>query len=199
MDPLSIEGAFLFTPRVHSDHRGSFHEVFRAGEFSEATGHSLTTAQTNFSVSARGVLRGVHVAEVPPGQAKYITCVHGAILEVVVDLRTGSPGFGRWEAVRLDDENRRCLYLAEGLGRAFMALTDDAKMLYMCSEPYAPGREHAVDPLDPELGIRWPEDIEPILSAKDAAAPSLAAVQESGVLPGYKDCLEYYARTGSPA
>ena len=199
MEPLSIEGAFLFTPRVHTDHRGSFHEVFRARELRESTGHWLATAQTNLSVSARGVVRGVHVAEVPPGQAKYITCVHGAILEVVVDLRVGSPTFGRWEAVRLDDGNRRCLYLAEGLGRAFMALTDDARMIYQVSEPYAPRREHAVHPLDPDLGIRWPEGVEPILSEKDAAAPSLAAAREAGLLPDYKDCLEYYARNGRDA
>ncbi|MFD0689960.1 dTDP-4-dehydrorhamnose 3,5-epimerase [Actinomadura fibrosa] len=198
MEKLSIEGAFLFTPKVHGDHRGSFHEVFRAREFSESTGHSLTALQTNCSVSARGVLRGVHVAEVPPGQAKYITCVRGAILEVMVDLRTGSPTFGRWEAVQLDEENRRCLYLAEGLGRSFMALTDDATMVYMCSQPYAPEREHTVDPMDPALGIRWPEDIEPILSARDAAAPPLAAVAESGVLPDYAECLEFYARTSAP-
>ncbi|MFD0900459.1 dTDP-4-dehydrorhamnose 3,5-epimerase family protein [Actinomadura sediminis] len=199
MEELSIQGAFLYTPRIHSDHRGSFHEVFRAEEFRKRTGRSLRPSQTNCSVSARGVLRGLHVAEVPPGQAKYIACVRGEILEVVVDLRVGSPGFGRWEAVRLDDENRRCLYLAEGLGRAFMALTDDATMVYMCSEPYAPEREHTIDPLDPELGIRWPEDIEPILSARDAAAPPLAAVRESGVLPGYAECLDFYAGNADPA
>ncbi|MCZ9337371.1 dTDP-4-dehydrorhamnose 3,5-epimerase, partial [Streptomyces sp. TRM76130] len=102
----------------------------RGAEFREATGYDLSLAQANCSVSRRGVLRGVHFSEVPPGQAKYVTCVRGAVLDVVVDLRTGSPGFGRWEAVRLDDDTRHAVFLAEGLGHAFMALSDDATVVY---------------------------------------------------------------------
>jgi dTDP-4-dehydrorhamnose 3,5-epimerase len=191
--------AFVFTPSVHGDHRGSFHEWFRALEFRERTGRSMNLAQANCSFSGRGVLRGVHVADVPPGQAKYITCVRGAIMEVVVDLRVGSPTFGRWETVRLDDENRRCLYLAEGLGRAFMALSDDTRMVYLCSEPYTPAHEHEVHPLDPELGIRWPDGIEPILSAKDAAAPGLSDALRLGILPSYAECLDYRVKLQLPA
>jgi len=144
-------------------------------------------------VSRRGVLRGVHFADVPPGQAKYVTCVAGAILDVVVDIRVGSPTFGRWEAVRLDDENRRALYVAEGLGHAFLALSESATVVYLCSQPYAPAREHGIHPLDPELGIDWPLDGEPVLSAKDAAAPTLAEARAAGLLPGYDACLDFYA------
>lgn len=193
MEPLRIQGSFSFVPHVHGDQRGSFHEWLRADELRKHTGHSLSLAQANCLISTRGALRGLHFADVPPGQARYITCIRGAVLDVVVDLRVGSPSFGQWAAVRLDDETHRCVYVAEGLGHGFMSLTDGATVVYLCSQPYRPARERAVHPLDPELGIRWPEGIKPILSAKDAAAPSLADAQKSGLLPGYAECLEHYA------
>ncbi|MFC7717548.1 dTDP-4-dehydrorhamnose 3,5-epimerase family protein [Nonomuraea recticatena] len=121
----------------------------------------------------------------------------GEVLDVVVDVRVGSPTFGRWEAVALDERSRRSLYLAEGLGHAFMALSERATVVYLCSEPYAPGREHGIHPLDPDLGIAWPDGVEPLLSPKDAAAPSLAQAAEQGLLPSYDDCMAYYAKLGS--
>jgi dTDP-4-dehydrorhamnose 3,5-epimerase len=196
MDALDIDGAWVFTPRVLSDSRGSFLEWFRDAEFQADLGHRLDVAQANCSVSRRGVVRGIHFADVPPGQAKYVTCVRGAVLDVVVDLRVGSPGYGRWVAVPLDDETRRAVFVAEGLGHAFMALSDEATVLYLCSTPYAPGREHGVHPLDPDIGIAWPADVEVILSGKDAAAPSLAEARSAGLLPDYGDCLAYAARLG---
>jgi dTDP-4-dehydrorhamnose 3,5-epimerase len=144
-------------------------------------------------VSSRGTLRGVHFADVPPSQAKYVTCVRGSGLDVVVDIRVGSPSFGSWDAVVLDEQDRRAVYVAEGLGHAFLALSDDATLLYLCSAGYAPDREHGVHPLDPDLAIDWPRDVEPLLSAKDAAAPGLAEAQQQGLLPAYDDCLTYYA------
>ena len=194
MDPLGIQGAWSVTPRIHTDDRGSFLEWFRPNDLALALGYRLDIAQANCSVSRRGVLRGVHFADIPPGQAKYISCLHGAILDVVVDIRVGSPTYARWEAVRLDDVNRRSVFLAEGLGHAFMALTDQATALYLCSTPYAPGREHGVHPLDPGLGIAWPPDLEPVLSAKDAAAPSLEQARVAGILPDYASCLGYAAQ-----
>jgi dTDP-4-dehydrorhamnose 3,5-epimerase len=194
MEPLGVEGAWAYTPRVHADERGSFLETFRGEEFAASLGYRLGVAQVNCSVSRRGVIRGIHYADVPPGQAKYVSCVSGAIIDVVVDLRTGSPGFGKWEAVRLDDQGRRSVFLAEGLGHGFMALSEQATVLYLCSTPYAPGREHGVDPLDPGLGIGWPLEEaagEPVLSAKDAAAPSLEEALRDGLLPRYEDCLAY--------
>ncbi|WP_308198623.1 dTDP-4-dehydrorhamnose 3,5-epimerase [Actinomadura litoris] len=196
MDPLGINGTYLFTPRVHGDERGSFYEWFRSDALQKQVGHALNLAQANCSTSSKGVLRGIHFADVPPGQAKYITCLRGAVLDVVVDIRVGSPTFGRWEAVRLDDETRRCLYIGEGIGHGFMALTDDATVVYLCSEPYAPGREHGVHPLDPEIGIEWPADVEPLLSPKDAQAPTLAEARRTGLLPDYQSCLDYYAELG---
>jgi dTDP-4-dehydrorhamnose 3,5-epimerase len=191
VNPLGIEGAWVYTPQVHQDDRGSFAEAFRGAEFAADLGYQLTVAQVNCSVSRRGVIRGIHYADVPPGQAKYVTCAAGAILDVVVDLRDGSPSFGKWESVRLDGETRNAVFLAEGLGHAFMALTDDATVLYLCSTPYAPGREHGVDPLDPAIGIAWPGDGEPVLSDKDAAAPALDEALHAGQLPRYADCTAY--------
>lgn len=192
MKPLSIEGTWVHEPAIHPDDRGVFLESFRGAAFRAATGHDLSLAQTNISVSRRGVLRGIHYADVPPSQAKYVTCTRGAGLDVVVDIRVGSPTFGQWEAVRLDDESRRAVYVAEGLGHAFLALTDDATLLYLCSEPYAPTREHGLDPLDPDLAIAWPGDVELILSDKDATAPTLAQAQADGLLPTYTACQDLY-------
>jgi dTDP-4-dehydrorhamnose 3,5-epimerase len=191
---LGIAGSWVLEPKVFPDDRGSFHEWYRGAEFREATGYDLSLAQANCSVSRRGVLRGVHFSDVPPGQAKYITCVRGAVLDVVVDIRTGSPTFGQWEAVRLDEDTRHAVFLAEGLGHGFMALTDDATVVYLCSTGYAPGREHGLHPLDPDLGIDWPGGIEPVLSGKDAAAPSLAEAERAGLLPSYAACSAHYDR-----
>lgn len=193
MDPLSIEGAWVVTPPVHSDTRGSFLELFRGDELFGVLGYRMEIAQANCSVSRQGVIRGIHFADVPPGQAKYVSCVSGAILDVVVDLRVGSPGYGRWEALRLDDQNRRSVLVSEGLGHAFMTLSETATAVYLCSTAYAPGREHGVHPLDPALGIAWPAGCEPVLSDKDAAAPSLAEATAAGLLPRYSDCLAYQA------
>jgi dTDP-4-dehydrorhamnose 3,5-epimerase len=191
---LSINGAWEFTPRSFGDDRGIFLEWFKADVVAEAIGHPFTLVQANHSVSRRGVVRGIHYAAVPPSQAKYVYCPQGAALDVIVDIRVGSPTYGRWEGVRLDDEQHHAVYLAEGLGHAFMALTDDATVVYLCSEGYAPGREHGINPLDPELGITWPSDVEPLLSEKDAQAPSLAEARDQGLLPTYDDCRRFSAQ-----
>jgi dTDP-4-dehydrorhamnose 3,5-epimerase len=194
MDSLGIEGAWVYTPRIHHDDRGSFLESFRGAEVAADLGYRLDVAQANWSVSRRGVIRGVHFADVPPGQAKYVSCVRGAIIDVVVDLRVGSPGFGAWKAVLLDDQDRRSVFIAEGLGHAFMALTEECTVLYLCSTLYAPGREHGIHPLDPALGIGWPDGMDLALSTKDAAAPLLADAERDGLLPQYADCLVHAAR-----
>ncbi|MER5757343.1 dTDP-4-dehydrorhamnose 3,5-epimerase [Streptomyces sp. NPDC002088] len=187
MRQLAIQGAWLHTPRIHSDERGSVLEWFSGQDFSESVGHRLSVAQANCPVTRRGAIRGIHFADVPPGQAKYITCAAGAILDVVVDLRTGSPTFGEWTSVRLDDQNRCALYIAEGLGHALMALSDEATALYLCSTPYTPEREHSIHPLDPDIGIDWPAGITPILSERDASAPTLAQAGRDGLLPAFRD------------
>jgi len=196
---LKIAGAWEFTPRQFPDPRGVFLEWFKGSVVEGAVGHRLGLAQANHSVSSKGTLRGIHFADVPPGQAKYVYCTRGAVLDVIVDIRVGSPTFGVSDAVRLDDEDRRGVYLAEGLGHAFMALTDDANVTYLCSEPYNPTGEHGTHPLDPALDLPWPADIEPLLSDKDAAAPTLAEAERQGLLPSYDACVAFYdtLRTGS--
>jgi dTDP-4-dehydrorhamnose 3,5-epimerase len=188
MEQLDLEGAWLCTPQIHADQRGNFHEWFSKTEVEGGAGHRLDVAQANCSVSRRGVIRGIHFSDVPPGQAKYVTCANGAILDVIVDIRCGSPEFGRWVAVELTADNRHAVYIEAGLGHAFAALTDEAKVLYLCSTGYDPRREHGVHPLDPDIGIDWPVDIDPILSDRDAAAPSLAAALSDRLLPEYARC-----------
>ncbi len=204
IEDTNIPGAFVVTPQQHGDDRGVFLEWFRSDRFVERTGHPFTIAQANCSVSSAGTLRGVHFAQVPPGQAKYVTCASGSILDVVVDIRVGSPTFGQCDAVVLDDRDRKAVYIAEGLGHAFLALTDGAVVNYLCSAPYAPGREHGVHPFDPALGIDWPTtgpdgNAFPLrLSPKDEQAPTLAEVAAAGLLPTYEESAAYVSslRTG---
>ncbi len=201
VDELKVPGAWSFTPRQFPDPRGVFLEWFKADALEQVLGHRLQVAQANHSVSSRGTMRGVHFADVPPSQAKYVYCTRGAVLDVVVDIRVGSPTFGVSDAVLLDDQDRRGIYLSEGLGHAFLALTDDANVTYLCSAPYAPGREHGISPLDPALDLPWPDDVEPLLSDKDAAAPTLEQAREQGLLPDYESCQAFYASLregGSP-
>jgi dTDP-4-dehydrorhamnose 3,5-epimerase len=190
ISPLSIAGAFLVTPIQHGDPRGLFLEWYRFDALTAAVGHPLRLAQANMSVSARGVVRGIHYADVPPGQAKYVTCTSGAVFDVIVDIRVGSPTYGQWEGVRLDDTDRCAVYLSEGLGHGFCALTDGATLTYLCSETYHPQRERAIHPLDPTLAIAWPA-AQPQLSARDEAAPTLAQARTAGLLPQVEACTRY--------
>ena len=191
--PLSIDGVWEFAPKLRPDDRGVFLESFKESELAEAIGHEFTLQQMNISVSRVGTVRGVHFALVPPGQAKYVQCFSGRILDVVVDIRVGSPTFGQWDAVELDDESRKGLYIAEGLGHAFCALSDSATVGYLCSTPYSPGREFGIHPLDPALGLPWPSGADSVLSEKDAAAPTLAEATASGLLPTLAECHAFAA------
>ncbi|MEI7913432.1 MAG: dTDP-4-dehydrorhamnose 3,5-epimerase [Mycobacteriaceae bacterium] len=181
---LAVPGAFEITPQVHGDTRGAFFEWFTESGFAEMTGGRFDTRQANCSVSSAGALRGLHFAQVPPGQAKYITCVRGSVFDVAVDIRVGSPTFGQWDAVVLDDTAHRSVFLTEGLAHGFLALQDESTVMYLCSTPYAPQREHTVCPTDPAIGISWPLPEERwALSERDAAAPSLEEVRAAGLLP----------------
>lgn len=196
---LAVRDAYEFTPRAFPDNRGLFVAPFQETAFLEAIGFPLRVAQSNHSVSKRGVIRGVHFADTPPGQAKYVYCPSGALLDVIVDIRVGSPTFGVVDTVLLDAVDYRAVYLAEGLGHAFVALTDDTVMAYLCSTGYHPTGEHGLNPMDPELALPWPQDIEPILSEKDADAPTLAQAKAAGLLPVYDECVAYYEELRSDA
>jgi len=191
IEPLAIEGLWEITPILRPDDRGVFLEAFKADALSEAIGHPFTLKQMNVSVSSAGTVRGIHFADVPVGQAKYVQCFTGAILDVVVDIRVGSPTFGQWDAVELNATSRKALYISEGLGHAFCALTDDAAVGYLCSEAYSPTREHGIHPMDSTLALPWPEGTAALLSPKDAAAPTLAEALELGLLPSYDECVAF--------
>ena len=190
---LAVPDSYVLDLVPHGDPRGRFTEWYRADVLSGATGFGLTLAQANHSVSARGVLRGVHFALVPPGQAKYVYCPSGRMLDIVVDIRVGSPTFGMHDSVVLDSDEPRAVYLAEGLGHAFVSLADDTSVTYLCSTGYSPGREFAIDPFDPALALPWPADMAFELSPRDETAPSLADAREQGLLPTMEQCEARYA------
>jgi dTDP-4-dehydrorhamnose 3,5-epimerase len=135
MDSLDVDGAWVITPCIRPDRRGTFHEWFSQTDLQAATGRSLDVAQASCSVSRRGIIRGIHFSDVPPGQAKYVVCTSGSTIDVIVDLRVSSPGYGCWATVPLDDQSRRAVFLSEGLGHAFVTLSDEATVLYLCSTP----------------------------------------------------------------
>lgn len=182
---LAVPGAWEVTPQLLHDHRGTFFEWFTDRQFSAAAGHRFQMRQANCSVSSAGVLRGLHFAQLPPGQAKYVTCVRGAVFDVVVDIRVGSPTFGAWDSVRLDDVDRRSVYLSEGLAHGFVALQDDSTVMYLCSEQYSPDREHTISPTDPALDITWPVG-DLVFSERDHQAQTLAEAREAGLLPTWE-------------
>jgi len=190
---LSVPGAFEVTPVQHADKRGLFLEWFREDTLTRMTGGTFHVAQANCSVSNAGTLRGIHFSEVPPGQAKLVTCVQGAAFDVAVDLRVGSATYGGWDAVLIDDRERRATYLPAGFGHAFLALEDNTVVSYLCSAVHTPARDHGINPLDPAIAVDWPTTgrdgatLTPRLSLKDAAAPSLAEIRELGILPTYEE------------
>ena len=188
--PLAIEGAWVVAPQLRPDPRGMFAEGFRADHLAKHIGHEMPVRQTNISVSTAGALRGVHYADVPPSQAKYVTATGGVFVDYIVDIRVGSPTFGQWDSVVLDTVDRRAVYLSEGLGHV-LACVEDGTAVYLCSEVYAPSRERGVSPLDPELTLTLPDGFAPVVSDRDAAAPTLAAARAQGHLPAYEDCLAY--------
>jgi epimerase EvaD len=192
---LAVEGAIEFTPRVFPDDRGLFFSPFQEAAFEEAHGGPLfRVAQTNHSVSKRGVVRGIHYTVTPPGCAKYVYCARGKALDIVVDIRVGSPTFGKWDAVRMDQDDHRAMYFPVGVGHAFVALEDDTVMAYLLSGPYVAENELALSVTDPALGLPLGAGAEPILSERDDAAVTFAEALRQGLLPDYATCLEIERR-----
>jgi dTDP-4-dehydrorhamnose 3,5-epimerase len=190
---LAVPDAFEVTPKILRDERGEFLEWYRFDELESAVGHALLLRQANTSVSKRGVIRGVHYADLPPGQAKYVTAIEGTVIDFVVDIRVGSPTFGKWDSVVLDDVHRRAVYLSEGLGHAFVAVSEQATVSYLVSDVYNPSAEHGIDPFDPTLALVFPSDIGQLtVSDKDKEAPSLEQAVASGVLPVFSQARSYY-------
>ncbi|TFC19188.1 dTDP-4-keto-6-deoxy-D-glucose epimerase [Cryobacterium algoritolerans] len=190
---LSIPDSYEITPTQFGDDRGVFLEWYRFDHLEEKIGHRLDIAQANTSVSRSGSVRGIHFADIPPSQAKYVMVAHGAVLDYVIDIRVGSPTFGQWDSVLLDDTDRRAVYIAEGLGHCFVALTDNATVSYLVTAPFNPGREHGINPLDADIGLVFPPEAgELLLSPKDTDAPGLAEAAASGLLPTWADARAFY-------
>lgn len=195
---LSISDCWEITPVQWKDDRGVFLESFRPDQLEAAIGRPFTIRQGNTSVSQRGVLRGIHFADVPPGQAKYVTVTGGSGIDFVIDIRVGSPTFGRWESVLLDTMDRKAVFLAEGIGHAFLALSDNTTLSYLVSETYDPAAEHDINPLDPQIALEFPAELgAPLLSPKDSVAPMLADLVAAGTLPRFADARPNAAAKGA--
>jgi dTDP-4-dehydrorhamnose 3,5-epimerase len=191
---LSVPDSYEITPQQHTDDRGVFLEWYRFDRLEETIGHSLDLRQGNTSVSQRGSVRGIHFADIPPSQAKYVTAMCGSVLDYVIDIRVGSPAFGTWDSVLLDDRDRRAIYVGEGLGHCFVALTDNATVSYLVTDVYNPTREHGINPLDPDIALAFPPEAgNLLLSPKDTSAPGLAEAAAAGLLPSWQDARTHYA------
>jgi dTDP-4-dehydrorhamnose 3,5-epimerase len=180
-----IEGVHSVHRGVLVDERGSFTSWFDAEDLAVRTGHSYVMAEGTISVSSAGTIRGIHYTDVPPGRGKYVTCVQGSIFDVAVDLRTGSPTFGDWRGQMLNAPEGTAVFLAEGIGHAFQAVSAGAVVVYLYTTGFDASTYRAVHPLDPAIGIEWPVMGRPLLSAKDDEAPKLADARS---LPAWKDC-----------
>jgi dTDP-4-dehydrorhamnose 3,5-epimerase len=174
--PTKLNGPLLFAPAVHGDERGFFLESFRLSELS-ARGIAVEWVQDNHSRSRAGVVRGMHFQ---PGQAKLVRCARGAIYDVVVDIRPGSPSFGRWEGFVLDDSEHRQVFCPDGFAHGFCVLSEVADVIYKVSTYYNPSAEGGFRFDDPAVGIEWPTSVELQASQRDAAAPTLAELRLAG-------------------
>lgn len=167
-EPTGLDGVLLFEPQVFSDERGFFFESYNARRFHEATGVEPLFVQDNHSLSRRNVVRGLHY-QVQAPQGKLVRVIAGAVFDVVVDLRAGSPSFGRWIGTELSSENRRQLWVPPGCAHGFLTLSEHAECLYKTTGFWAPEHERTLLWNDPQLAIDWPLSGKPILSAKDRA------------------------------
>jgi len=168
---FELPGLILVEPRVFADERGVFLETYRHSDFA-AAGIPEHFVQDNHSRSSGGVLRGLHYQKVPRAQGKLVRCLAGRIFDVAVDIRTGSPAYGKWAGVELSGENNRMLYVPAGFAHGFLVLSDIAEVTYKCTEEYSPSHDRGIIWNDPDIGIRWPRPV-PVLSAKDAQHPRL--------------------------
>lgn len=177
-----IEGLWQIENEVFYDSRGSFSEIYQADEFCNQTALNFIPAQWNQSVSAKGVLRGIHYSLAPNGQSKWVNCSAGSILDIVVDLRRDSKTFLSTFEIELTSNNHKSLVIGPGLGHSFQSLEDGSVVNYLLSSKYSPSEEFGINPLDPILGLNWPQ-LPPLLSDKDRHAPSLTLVMEQEILP----------------
>ena len=178
---LAIKGAWIARSPIHVDERGYFREWFKKSDLTSATGVDFESHQANISVSDKGVLRGIHYSCAVEGQSKWITCISGAIWDVVIDIRPDSATFKKWIGVELTELSGDSIFISAGLGHAFVSLKEKTVISYLLSSEYSPSYEYEISPLDPELGIKWPP-LDLRLSEKDKNAPTLSQQFISGKL-----------------
>lgn len=174
--PTAIPDVLILEPKVFGDSRGFFFESFNGQDFANATGLEVSFVQDNHSRSAKGVLRGLHY-QLQQAQGKLVRVVRGAVFDVAVDIRKSSPTFGKWVGCELSEDNHRQFWVPPGFAHGFVVLSDSADFLYKTTDYYAPAHERCIAWNDPEVGIEWPSDITPLLSAKDAAGLSLSQAE----------------------
>jgi dTDP-4-dehydrorhamnose 3,5-epimerase len=184
LTPLEIEGAWVAESSVWSDDRGFFREWFKSDAIQIATGREFGIEQANISLSSKGTLRGIHYSIAPRGQAKWITCVSGAIKDVIVDIRPDSTTFGKWVEVELRGDSGKAVLISENLGHGFIALEDNTAVAYLVSTPFSPTHEFEINPLDEKIAINWGMQLSDLrISDKDKKAPTLMERLSEGKLP----------------
>ena len=188
--PLSIDGSWKIDFQRFDDNRGFFYESFKEEDFKTHIGRNFKIKQTNTSSSSKGSVRGIHFAMVPPSQAKLVQCQRGSIRDYVIDIRVGSPTFGKFEVVELGENSASAVFIEEGLAHAFVALENQTVVTYYVSEKYNPEREKGINPFDKTLNVKWP-DLELILSEKDKQAISLEESKAQGLLPSFDECKKF--------
>jgi dTDP-4-dehydrorhamnose 3,5-epimerase len=188
--PLKISGSWKIEFQKFDDNRGFFYESFKEEDFKKLIGRNLNIKQTNTSSSSKGSVRGIHYALVPPSQAKLVQCQRGSIKDYVIDIRVGSPTFGQFEEIELNENSASAVFIEEGLAHAFVALENQTVVTYFVTEKYNPEREKGINPFDKTLNVKWP-DLELILSEKDKQAISLEEAKNQGLLPSFDECKKF--------
>jgi len=187
---LDISGSWLIQFKKFEDNRGFFYESFRFDLLSKELMRKFDIKQTNTSNSSKGSLRGIHYALVPPSQAKYIQCQKGSIQDFIIDIRIGSPTFGQFQMVELNEKSANAIFIEEGLANAFVAMEDETVVTYYVNQTYNPEKEKGINPFDKELNISWP-NLDLKLSPKDQNEITLQEASKLNLLPNFLESKKY--------
>lgn len=179
--PLKFAGVWELIPPTYRDNRGEFTEAFVQHKLHTATGQLFNVAQVNISTSIKGTIRGIHFTQLPPGQAKYVQCTSGQVIDFIVDVRADSPTFGHWDSLILDSATHNAVHIPSGFGHAFQALSESATVMYLCDTAYTPDVDLSINPLDPHIALNFPISAH-VLSDKDLNAPMLKDI-DARLLP----------------
>lgn len=187
---LGIKGCWEIELDHYNDSRGVFFESFKLNSLENIINRKFEVKQSNTSISKMGSIRGIHFAQLPPSQAKYIQCNNGSILDFIIDVRVGSPTFKQHVSVKLDGNSQKAIFIEEGLAHAFISLEDDTRVTYLVNQYFNPTNEKSINPFDEEIAINWGNSTY-ILSEKDRSAHSLDEMKNSNQLPVYEDCCKF--------